>query len=312
MKGYFTQCACVLLDRPVALAAVEAALGDFRIIGHRPAVEGWAFGGEEIALELRPDANGYIMVDAVDAPWPDTMGDPDAQDELFDAWRLGHFGPFAYPEGLARAAQQSWWWPEAPGVAARHRAFVRVRSTYTAGDEAAPKLPPNYTPLTELIMVTDVARALLGLEDALAYWNPNGEALRSPQTVARVLARFAQGGPPPLDLWTNQRQFRIGASSDWLLVDTVGMRQLDIPDHEALFQEGRYGFGQVSNLLLNVGQYTLARAATISPGDVVPGPAQTRWQARAAAEAQVDPPRPVLRWLPMDGTTPPQELVDDR
>jgi hypothetical protein len=233
------------------------------------------------------------------------MGDADAQDELFDAWRLGHFGPFAYPEGLARAAQQSWWWPEAPGVAARHRAFVRVRSTYTAGDEDAPKLPPNYTPLTELIMVTDVARALLGLEGALAYWNPNGEALRSPQTAARVLARFAQGGPPPLDLWTNQRQFRLGASSDWMLVDTVGMRQLAIPDHEALFQEGRYGFGQVSNLLLNVAQYTLARGAAISPGDVIPGPAQMRWQAHAAEEAQVDPPRPVLRWLPMDGTTPP-------
>jgi hypothetical protein len=37
-----------------------------------------------------------------------------------------------------------------------------------------------------------------------------------------------------------------------------------------------------------------------------------RWQAHAAAEAQVDPPRPVLRWLPMDGTTPPAELLDER
>ena len=45
MKGYFTQCACVLLDRPAALATVEAALGEFRVIGHRPAVQGWAFGG---------------------------------------------------------------------------------------------------------------------------------------------------------------------------------------------------------------------------------------------------------------------------
>jgi hypothetical protein len=239
------------------------------------------------------------------------MGDPEAHDELFEAWWLGHFGPFAYPQGLARAAQQSWWWPEAPAAAARHRAFVRVRSSYTAGDEAAPPLPPNYSALTELIMVTDVARALLGLEGALAYWNPNGEALRSPQTVARVLQRFAEGGPPPLDLWTNQRQFRLAGDADWLLVDTVGMRQLDIPDHEALFQEGRYSFQQVSNLLLNVAQYTLARGAPIAAGDVVPGPAQTRWQAQAADEPHVDPPRPLLRWLPQDGTAPPEELTAD-
>lgn len=308
MKKYFTQCACVLLDRPVPLAAAEAALAAFRIVGHRPAVEGWAFGGEEIALELRPDANGYIMVDSVDAPWPDAMGDPEAQDALFDAWRLGHFGPFAYPDGMARAAQQSWWWPEAPAVAAHHRAFLRVRSTYTVGDEHAPPLPPNYTPLTELIMVTDVVRALLGLDGALAYWNPNGEALRSPRAVERVLGRFAAGGPPPLDLWTNQRQFRLGPTDDWLLVDTVGLRQLDIIDYEARFQEGRYSFQQVGNLLLNVAQYALARGAPIKDGDVIPGPAQTRWQAHAADEGHVDPPRPVLRWQPMDGTTPPSDL----
>jgi hypothetical protein len=309
MKGFFTQCACVLLDKAHSLDAIERLLGAFRVVGRRPAVEGWIYGGEEIALEFRPDVNGYVMVDMVDAPWPDAMGDPEAQDDLFEAWRLGHFGPFTYPDALARAVQQSWRWPDAPVVAASHQAFVRIRSTYTAGgDGSPPALPPRYNPLTELILVTDVARALLGLDGALAYFNPNGEALRSRALVERALQRFATGGPPPLDVWTNQRQFRFGPENGWLLVDTVGLRQLDIADQEAVFVQDRYTFGQVGNLLLNAAQYMLARGPVIKAGDTIPM-GRVRWEAHVVETAQLDPPRPAIRWQPMDGSTPPPDLL---
>ncbi|MDJ0847938.1 MAG: hypothetical protein QNK04_06055 [Myxococcota bacterium] len=41
------------------------------------------------------------------------MGDPQREPLLMGAWSMGHFGPFAYPGGLERAAQQCWGW--APG-----------------------------------------------------------------------------------------------------------------------------------------------------------------------------------------------------
>ena len=136
-KGMFTQGVSILLERAVTLDEMETALAGFDVRGRRDGAGDWAFGGPTLIVAYRPDANGMVAVDVVDRPWPDHMGDPDKEPMVFGAWTMGNFGPFAFPDGLARASQQSWTWPEGPAVAERHKAFLRIRSSYAfgAGDD---------------------------------------------------------------------------------------------------------------------------------------------------------------------------------
>jgi hypothetical protein len=187
---------------------------------------------------MRPEVNGYVLVDVLPHPWPDKMGDPKADPELFGAWGMGWFGPFVFPGNLMRAVEHSRGWSSAAQKTAEHAAFVRIKSSYVLG--AGPEvrfLPDDYDALKELLFVTDVARSLLSLSQAVCYFNPNGETLHSPDSLESSLKYHADHGLPPLDVWSNIRRFEIGEVG-WTLMDTVGMRQLDVDDHEVVFRRG--------------------------------------------------------------------------
>jgi hypothetical protein len=49
-----------------------------------------------------------MAIDTVDRPWPDDMGDPKENAEVFAAWSMGHFGPYTYPGGLQRLMGQGY------------------------------------------------------------------------------------------------------------------------------------------------------------------------------------------------------------
>ncbi len=310
-KGFYTQGIAVLLDREAALDGVTDCLRDYRVTMRPQGTEEWAFGGPTVLIPYRPEVNGFVSVDVVNHPWPDHMGDPKAEPMLFGAWAMGYFGPGAFPGNLERAALQSWHWPEGKSVPQRHRAFVRVRSSYVFGniEDEAPVMPKDYAPLDELLFVIRIGRALLSLPGAICYFNPNGETLQTAHDIDRLFDRQEATGLRPLELWSNVRVLRLDEHDAWLVMDTVGMSQLDVPDHEAAFQRDRYDLSEVANFLRNAADYVFANGPIIRDGDTMDGPGGIRWQGATFDKPTCDPPREVIRWLALDHSSPPQHLL---
>lgn len=306
-KGMYTQGVCVLLERPLSLDELESALAEFDIRKRVDEAEEWAFGGPSLIVAYRPDANGFVAVDLVDRRWPDHMGDAEKEVMVFGAWSMGHFGPFAYPGGLERAAQQSWVWEPGRTIADQHNAFIRIRSSYAFGAaDDDPIMPSDYEPVPELEFVTKLASTLLDLPGALCYFNPNGELLRDQDGLRECLNYGWSNDLPPLDAWSNIRLFNVDA--EWCLMDTVGNGQLDIPDVEAAFYSDSFDFNEVDNFLRNVSLYILNNGEVIDDGDTMDGPGDIHWQAQLLENGICDPPRRVLRWFPLDDRPIPAVL----
>jgi len=192
------------------------------------------FGGEGVHLRFLPEVNGVIDVDILPSPWPDSMGSPTADMDLFGAWTMGAYGPFTFSGNLERAAQHPYEWNDAPKAASAHTSIVRVRSSYAVGaDPDALVIPESYDSKSELMMVTQIARSLLDLPHALAYFNPNGEMLLNKTRLQALLDEASAQKLLPLAAWTNARVFRVDAN--WTMMDVVGNGQIDLPDLEVLY-----------------------------------------------------------------------------
>jgi Domain of unknown function (DUF4261) len=300
-KGMHTQGVAVLFERAPAAEQLARALGGFQIV--RP-LEGrpgdWMTGRFGLVLAMRPEVNGAALVQVFDQPWPDGMGDPETDPKLFGAWSLGHFGPFAYPGNLERAVAHAYQWDEAAATVARHRAFVRLTTTYVGG--AAPDariMPADYEPIAELDYLVRAAQAVLGLPGGLAYFNPNGEVVQPAELLDDGLAFFRENQLPPLPIWSNVRFFRIHDLQPWAVMDTVGMAQLDIDDHEACFPTDRYDPSEVADFLRNSTDYVRLEGPVIEDGNTMDGPGGVAWRAFASKRPMVGAPaRHTLRWFP--------------
>src|SRR5215813_6284788 len=258
-KGFYTQGLAILLREPATLQAIEESLQGFTVVKRSEGSDSWAIAGPSLVVAYRPDINGYVSVDTIEHGWPDDMGDPKADPEVFAAWSMGHFGPGAWPGSLERACQHSWGWPDGRTVPLQHQAFVRIRSSYIFGvPDNAPVMPNEYDPLHELEFVTRIAAALVRLPQALCYFNPNGECVRGPSQFLDTLSKHASAEQMPLDVWSNVRFFKLqDAEPLWNMMDTVGMSQLDAPDHEAFFESMAYEPSEVGAFLRNASAYVV-------------------------------------------------------
>jgi hypothetical protein len=308
-KGFFTQGVCVLLDRPASVHAVESAIEGFEVRGHRDPSESWALGGPTLIVEYRAESNGFVAVDTVDQRWPDHMGDSKNDTMIFGAWSMGHFGPFAYPGSLQRAALHCPSWDLGRTIPERHKAFIRVRTSYLfGGNDNSPVMPADYDPLQELEFVTKMASSLLDIPGALCYFNPNGEVLRDQDGLRKSLNYAWTNELPPLNVWSNVRLYNV--NSEWALMDTVGNSQLDIPDAEACFHSASFDLSEIDNFLRNVSLYIVNEGEVIKDGDTMDGPGGIRWQSRQFDNGICDPPRRVLRWLPLNDHKVPAEIMN--
>ncbi len=307
-KGLFTQCAAILLQRVVPLDAMAAALAPYGKLHRREEGSEWPFSGPALVVPFRPDVNGQVVIDVVAQRWPDHMGDPQTDATLFGAWALGNFGPGTFPGGLERAGQQCWSWKAGPTIAGRHQAFLRVRSSYVfGGDPDAPVLPADYDSLAELDFVTDLASSLLDLPTALCYFNPAGEVLRDARGL-RDVRQWSKGNDlPALEAWSNIRMFN--APDDWVLMDTIGNQQIDLPDIECCCPAGAYDYPQIDGFLRNITLYLLRQGAVVQDGDTMDGPGGVPWQVRSFQTGIAAPPRPTLRWFPASKIRPPESLL---
>jgi hypothetical protein len=298
-KGLFTNSIVAFFATPPSLDALVDALGGFEIEARRDdsSDNPW-LGGAGLILKMRPEVHGLATVDVVGDAWPDRMGDPEREANLFMAWSFGAFGPFVFPGSLERARRHALSWADAEERVVEHRAFVRVRSSYVLGQGAdAAVLPPDYDPVVELHYLTRVARALLEVEGALGYFAPSGEVLKDAAGVDKSLSHHASHELPPFDLWVNVRFFQVGDDSSWGVMDTVGMEQLDVIDQEACFPIDRVDPDEVAPFLRGLCFYLLENGDVVETGHTVEGPGGV-WQARRATDSLVPAPRETIRWMP--------------
>jgi len=308
-KGFFTQSACVLLSEPTSLDAVAPLLSEFQIVKRVDQSVDQNLSGPALILAFRPEVNGYVNVDVRNHVWPDHMGDPKTDPMLFAAWTMGHWGPHAFPGNLRRAREQLWTWTEGKETTQRHAALIHISTSYIFGlAKDAPIVPADYDPLPEIRFVTRIALALLKHPAALAYFNANGEVLADEKLLRKSLKYHDQHKIPPFDIWSNVRL--LNPNNGWMIMDTVGMEQLDRPDLEACFPAKQYDLGQVSYFLRNCCLYLLTKGEIVKDKDTMNGPGDVKWQAHYVKKELSAPPRRLIRWFPLDGSQPPPEMCD--
>jgi hypothetical protein len=311
-RGVFTQSAIILLNGLPTFDQIQTALKAFRIGKVNPASTGsqW-MGGASMTLFMREEVNGLAVVDLVTKPWPDSMGNPKGNPEevdVFGAWVMGSFGPAAFPGNLTRIVEQDGLSKELKEAAERHTAFLRIRSSYVlGGGKDAKILPQDYDAVAELHFVTGVACALLKLPQAQAYFNPNGETLHDAQRLDADLKHYASIKLVPLPVWSSVRLFNVDA--EWCMMDSVGMDQFFVQDSEACFSTKKQSPDEVSRFLWNIGDYLRQKGPVIKNRDTMNGPGDVNWRAFKSADSMCSPPRPTLRWFPLDGSRAPAELI---
>jgi hypothetical protein len=297
----------VLLKSPLDVAELVPRLKGFKIAGKRDAGASWHVAGPSLLLEYRPEVNGCLQIDMVDRPWPDSMGGLNEDPTLFAAWADGHFGPFCFPGSLERARLHCYTWKEGAEVAAQHKAFLRVRITYTTGtDTGSPVIPKGTRPNEETEQMLAVVEALLEHPAALCYFNPNGEVLAPLQPLAEICDHFRQASIPAVNLLANRRMIKFDGT-DWMMMDLVGLGQLDQEDLEVCFSS-RYDPNEVAVFLVNTALYMIKSGLPIKDGHTLSGPGNVRFAAQTFDEPKMVPPREVLRLRPSDGTVSPSEL----
>jgi hypothetical protein len=307
-KGFFTQSACILLKKTISLDRLAKQLSSFTILRQEPSDQpSWISGNNFVLLGFRKEANGLLMVDIVEKSWPDPMGDPKSDMELFGAWSMGYFGPFAFPGNLERALQHCYRCPELEETAPTHTAFIRMRISYILGaGEDALVIPEDYKAVPELLMITDVAEKLLKLPEAICYFNPNGETLYTLEEIRRRREHYARNRHVPLDLWCNVRNFSPDVPG-WFLMDLIGMQQLDLPDQEIYAPEDDYDRSDAAALATDIAIYLAENGPIIELNNTIDGPGG-KWRVRAITDSKVIPTRPVMRWFP-DTSKPPKKLL---
>jgi hypothetical protein len=319
-KGFFTQSAVILLDSPVDIDRVATALGGFQLVHGREEATAWS--GQigdylrhigvprhpSLTVALRPEVNGFALVDVVPTPWPDIHDDA-ADPVTFVAASMGWYGPFACTGSLDRAARAS---GDAAmvEVAERHRAHAIVRSSYLLGSEGVelPEQPPDYDAVVEIAELTRIALAVASLPETMAYFNPNGERLVGTAWVRACIDHYRARGAVPIPLYSQVRAIGVPDAPEWTLFDTVGLGQLDAPDQEVAIHTGQFDFQDVASLLYFAAKH-LVGGGDVSEGERMNGPGDTTWYARWCEVGGAPPPRRVVRWFPDDGSEPPPRLL---
>jgi hypothetical protein len=325
-NGRFAQTAVILLEAPVSTAALRGALEGLaglrelhEINPGAGAAAAWTGGNPGLTLAVLPDGNDAITLDVVAAQWPDALGTTGASGAgreagndaaLLAAWKAGWMGPFTSPGSLARARVFAHFREEAAKLVEAHHAFVRVSvgAAQAAGGEGAAQAAERDA-LRDLQLVTAVASAVLGIPEALAYFNPAGDVLHSAATFDEVRDYHEGLGVLPYPLWAAVRTLRIEEAAPWLALDTVGLAQLDQVDHEACFLEGTFERREIAAFLRAATEHARQSARPVSSGDTLKGPGDIEWRVVEARKSLGPSQRAVLRWFPCDGSSPPPALL---
>jgi hypothetical protein len=287
------QTGAILFDRLPSLSEVADGLTGVPIARRRErdADSSYWFAGEgSLLVQTSSGTNGAIAVDLFHRPWPDAMGNPETDAELFGAWATRQFGLTTFPYGLARA--------NAEGTAARsdHLGFVRLNLSYVFGAEDDSLVCPEDRDVqAELQAMARLARALCDLPGAVGFFAPNGEVWQ-PTSRAKGLLELQAAGEFVRELWITTRAYPAGKH---LLVETVGVATLARKmaaayDHQVVVLPDLELDGDVvARFVVELSGLTRGGSDQV-PSEPVLGPGG-RWFA-SLVETDNPPPRSVVRW----------------
>ena len=184
------------------------------------------------------------------------------------------------PDAEARAAalSQTWTWPGAAD------AVADVRSAVYVGEMTGRALPREQRLATLLPVISGIVRATRA--DAV-LWLP-ADYLVEPGRV-RDHAR---------DVLVNVRRFRIEGTPGGVLVDTMGLASLGLPDLQCKVWAVEPGW--ITAELRNLGGYLLEYGDVLRDGQVVAGADRSvAWRVVSRSRALAEPARPVLDLAPV-------------
>ena len=306
-QAFFSQCIAVLCSEAPGLAELRHILErDGYTIKADEDVSNWPeMQGAGLTLATDFENGASCWVDICDFPWPDDLGVTGEPTLVTGAHMMGSFGPFAHPGAFDRALQAPGYQSAAP-EARHHRAFVRFRVSNLM--PATPETPEasfasleNANPAWEIGYLLRAAAALRDLPVALAYFNPNSELLLSMQGLAAILTHSFEVKTFPVEAVCRVRGCPV--DDTWSFVDSVGMSQLGLRDHEFAWADVQVSRQEQFQFLMGLLHYQIDEAAPMATGHTTDGPHNKRWRAEERLMPCMDPPRKVLHWT-IDGAPP--------
>lgn len=310
---FFSQCIAVLCAEAPGLAELRLILErEGYTIKADEDVSGWPeMQGAGLTLATDFENGASCWVDICEFPWPDDLGVTGDPTLVTGAHMMGAFGPFVHPGALERALQAPGYQSAAPD-ARHHRAFVRFRvsNLIPASEEAAEATfasAENANSAWEIAYLLRVAASLRSMPAALAYFNPNSELLLSMQGLADILTFAFEQKTYPVEAVCRVRGCPVYDA--WSLVDSIGMEQAGLRDHEFAWANAEVSRQEQLEFLINLLHYQIDHSAPMLSGHTTDGPQDKLWRAEERETSCMAPPRKVLHWTMDDSPPEPYTLT---
>lgn len=170
------------------------------------------------------------------------------------------------------SVSQTWDWPEAEEALTRARASVLVTEMFADGHPAQDRVAA----------LTAVVAALVAATGPVAVSWPTSQRVSDPAALVT----------PGLAGLLNVRLFSVSDDEDELVMDTLGLAPLGLPDVQCHFRD--LDPGELALVLYSTASYLFDEGDVIADGDTISGPqGEEHWRCRHE-DALVGPPRTVL------------------
>lgn len=313
MQIFFTQGIAVLCSQAPELGSLRHLFEQqgFGIATDEDATEWAEMQGAGFTLKAGLESKASVSVDICNFPWPDDMGAGEKPTLLGSAHALGAFGPFVQPGAFERALQ-------APGyktgamMAHEHRAFVRFRvshffKTDADAEESRQAQPDNAQPVQELAFLVRAAAALSELQEAVAYFNPNCELLLPMEGLSELVNNALEHKTCPVEAIVRLRGCPVEES--WSFVDSIGMAQLGLCDHEFAWDDPANTRTEQIHFLVDLLHYQADNAVEFKNRHTTDGPHERLWRAEERENSCMEPDRKVLHWTVEGAAAEPDVLA---
>lgn len=232
MEQRYTHTACVLFDsvpERSKLARTLEGLGNWSWPVATPESQGtidWALSSSGLTLES--PGGPTVTVSIVKHKWPDRSHNVNGSRAPLFGRSLPALGSTVRPGGLARSARNAALLPNARTMVSRHRAFVRIRTSYPAVSNMAHRADLDNLGselVRSLELVTQIGARIMRVPGALCWYAPSGEVLASEPTLRILERRTDWEDRPPIEVWVGVEQ-RLSEATNELEVNSVGAFQL--------------------------------------------------------------------------------------
>lgn len=292
MSIIYSQCLAFLCSAPPDLTALRLRLEQ---LGHsiRMVTEEITWKEMEGLSVTIPYSGGLdCTIDITDEKWPDTANSEREGLQIVGAAGMGAYGPGFNLGGLQRALN-SVQDENFNQLVSQHQAFLRFRlhGLLLQKDDATAR-----DPKAELLWLLNLAASLSDLPEILLYYNPSAELLLLPEHLRSTLKANAEAQLYPVESFTKSRKWRV--NDTWRVAESMGMIQLDLPDHEFVVSDNFIKDRALSEFIRGLCKYQLRENVLFGNRHTTDGPGDQVWIAEVREKSIVDPDRNVIHWRP--------------